>query len=181
MSTKRKIAGAAVATGAAAYGLSRIPTSSAAAPRQKYSGMKPGAEKVRTGPGGAYVGSGMGAKARPQTGGGAYVGSTVGGNTGGRKTPSAPSGPSGGGGGGRPRQAGPSKKQVQARRAAITELLKNAEEAAAAGNIQAAANFSAAALNRQRAGKGSAASMKRVTKVARAYSTAAGRKKIENQ
>lgn len=181
MSTKRKIAGAAVATGAAAYGLSRIPTSSAAAPRQKYSGMKAGAEKVRTGPGGAYVGSGMGAKARPKTGGGAYVGSTVGGNTGSRKTPAAPSGPSGGGGGGRPRQAGASKKQVQARRAAITDLLKSAEEAAAAGNIQAAANFSAAALNRQRAGKGSAASMKRVTKVARAYSTAAGRKKIENQ
>lgn len=71
--------------------------------------------------------------------------------------------------------------QVQARRAAIKDLLSKAEKAAAAGNIQAAANFSAAALNRQKAGKGSAASMKRVTKVAQAYSTAAGRKKIENQ
>lgn len=176
LSTKRKVAGAAVATGAAAYGLSRIPTSSAA-PRQKYSGMKPGAEKVRTGPGGAYVGSGMGAKARPKTDG-SYVGSTVGGNTGSRKAPSTPSS---GGGGGQPRQAGPSKKRVQARRAAITDLLKRAEDAAAAGNIQAAANFSAAALNRQKAGQGSAASMQRVKKVARTYSKAAGRTKVENQ
>lgn len=179
LSTKRKVAGAAVATGAAAYGLSRIPTSSAA-PRQKYSGMKPGAERVRTGPGGAYVGSGMGAKARPQTGG-SYVGSTVGGNTGSRKAPSTPSRPSTGGGSGQPRQAGPSKKQVQARRAAITDLLSKAEAAAAAGNTAAAANFSAAALNRQKAGQGSAASMQRMKKVARTYSKAAGRTKVENR
>lgn len=185
----RKVAAASrgnYAMAGAAAGAGGILAASAAdrrgrSTRQSYSGMKVGAEKVRTGPNGAYVGSGMGAKARPKTGGGAYVGSTVGGNTGSRKTPAAPSGPSGGGGGGKPRQAGPSKKQVQARRAAITELLKNAETAAAAGNIQAAANFSAAALNRQKAGKGSAASMKRVTKVAQAYSTAAGRKKIENR
>lgn len=177
LSTNRKVVAGSVAGGAVAYGLSQIPTSSAG-PRQKYSSMKPGAEKVRTGPGGAYVGSGMGAKARPKTGG-SYVGSTVGGNTGSRKAPSTPSRPATGGG--QPRQTGPSKKRVQARRAAITDLLKRAEDAAAAGNIQAAANFSAAALNRQKAGQGSAASMQRMKKVARTYSKTAGRKKVENQ
>jgi len=171
-----RVAGGAAAAG----GLMAIGAANARGrtTRQAYSGMKPGAEKVRTGPGGAYVGSGMGAKARPKTGG-SYVGSTVGGNTGSRKAPSTPS--SSGGGGGKPRQTGPSKKQVQARRAAITDLLSKAEAAAAAGNIQAAANFSAAALNRQKAGQGSAASMQRMKKVARTYSKAAGRTKVENQ
>ena len=173
-----KVAGAAATAG----GLMAIgaATTRSGSTRQKYSGMKPGAEKVRTGPGGAYVGSGMGAKARPKTGG-SYVGSTVGGNTGGRQT--KPSTPSSGGGGGSRRTApkGPSKQRVQARRAAITDLLGKAEAAAAAGNIQAAANYSAAALNRQKAGQGTKASMRRVTKVAGAYSTAAGRSKIENQ
>lgn len=177
-----KITVGATAGAVGLYYAGRSTGSAGASPRPKYSTMKPGSEKVRTGPKGSYVGSGLGAKPRPKTDG-AYVGSTVGGNNGSRQKPAAPvtkpSSPST-----RPQQrkaAGPSKKQIQARRAGIADLLQKAQTAAASGDTAGAANFSAAALARQKAGKGSKASMARVQNVARTYSKAAGRSKVENR
>lgn len=180
-SRNAKIAVGATAGAAGLYYVGRSTGSAGAASRQKYSSMKPGSQNVRTGPKGAYVGSGLGAKPRPKTDG-AYVGSTVGGNTGSRQkssTPANPSAPSN-----RPQQrkaAGQSKKQIQARRAGIADLLQKAQTAAASGDTAGAANYSAAALARQKAGKGSKASMRRVQNVARTYSKAAGRSKVENR
>lgn len=56
---------------------------------------------------------------------------------------------------------------------AVQKRLGDAAEAAAAGNFAAAAAYANAALNIQKKGKGSAASMKKVQKVAAAYAKAA--------
>jgi hypothetical protein len=63
----------------------------------------------------------------------------------------------------------------------VKERLRLAEDAARSGNVAAAANYAAAARDIQRKGKGSAKSMKRVTRVAGAYSKAAGRTSIANE
>lgn len=144
------------------------------ATNRSYSSMKPGSERVRTGPKGTIVGStvGGGAKKKTPTGGASYVGTTVGGNRGGRTTPptqpkpSTPSSQSQ-----RTRSSatkgGPSKIN---RTAMVQERLRKAEKRAARGDVVGAAAFANAALAIQRKGKGTTASMRRVENVANTYS-----------
>lgn len=173
-----KVAGyAAAAGGLMAIGAA---TTRGGSTRQKYSGMKPGAEKVRTGPGGAYVGSGMGAKARPKTDGN-YVGSTVGGNTGSRNPSSTPT-PTARAAQRQRSGAVKSKPKIK-RTALVKQRLRLAEERAARGDVAGAAAYANAALNIQKKGKGTAQSMRRVQRVATTYQQAAsaGKKPIKRK
>lgn len=84
--------------------------------------------------------------------------------------------PGSGGGAGRPRGGGTSKRTRM-----VQQRLRLAEQRAARGDVQGAANYAAAALTLQRGGRGTAKSTKRVAKVAGSYSKKAGRSRVENQ
>lgn len=156
------------------------------ATNRSYSSMKPGSEKVRSGPKGAIVGSsvGGGSQRKTPTGGAPYIGSTVGGNTGRRQTPSTPAKPSAPSGDGKRNRSG--AKAVKAapnRTAMVKKRLQLAEQRAARGDVAGAAAYANAALAIQRKGKGTAASMRRVENVASAYSqkAAAGRPTVKRK
>jgi hypothetical protein len=156
---------------------SKMSKTSGTSTRQKYSSMKPGAEKVRTGPGKSYVGSTVGARPtgtpmsnRSATSGTVSAAIKQGRAQGPTKSQPTKTQPS-------QRKGDSSRKSTgggQSRRTKmVAERLRLAEDAARSGNVVAAANYAKAAANIQKKGQGSAKSMKRVQRVARTYSRAA--------